>query len=368
MVSQGFSTGRLTVDLGAIVANWRTIAARVAPATTGAVVKADAYGLGAARVAPALARAGCRDFFVAHLVEARALAGALPSDTRIFILNGLIPGEEAEAIALGVIPVLNAPEQVRAWAEAAGALGRRLPAALQVDSGMARLGLTADEAGVLADDAALLDRIDLKLVMSHLASADEPYDSLNDAQLARFLALCGRLPPAPRSLANSGGAFLDPGFALDLVRPGVSLYGGAAHAGGNGMATAVTLDAPVVQLRNVPSGTGIGYSHLLKSDAPMRLATVGLGYADGWPRELTGRGSAWFGGVRLPFAGRVSMDSIILDIGALPVGALKVGDRVEFLGSNRPLDVVAEEARSISHEILARLGPRLTRVYIGDTP
>lgn len=367
MASQGFSTGRLTVDLDAIVANWRTIASRVAPATAGAVVKADAYGLGAAHVAPALARAGCRHFFVAHLVEAAPLVGLLPDDAVLHILNGLAPGEEADAVALGVTPVLNGPEQVRAWAEAGRALGRRLPAALQVDSGMARLGLTPDEAAALADDAALLDAIDVRLVMSHLASGDEPDNSLNTEQLRRFLALCERLPSARRSLANSGGSFLDPAFALDLVRPGVSLYGGAPHFGGTPLAPVATLDAPVVQLREVPAGTGIGYGHLLTSDHPMRLATVGLGYADGWPRDLTGRGSAWFEGTTLPFAGRVSMDSIILDVTALPVGALKVGDRVEFLGPNRPLDLVAAEAGTISHEILARLGPRLKRVYIGDS-
>lgn len=364
--SEGLSTGRLTVDLDAIRANYRAIAARSAPAVTAAVVKADAYGLGATRVAPALAREGCRSFFVAHLVEARPLLAALPADAVIFILNGLAPGEEADAATLGVVPVLNGPEQVRAWADASRALGRRLPAALQIDSGMARLGLTPDEALALAEDAALLEAIDLRLVMTHLARGDEPDESLNDLQLSRFLALCERLPPAPRSIANSGGAFLAPGFRQDLVRPGVSLYGGAPHIGGAGLATVATLDAPVIQIREVPAGTGIGYGHLRTSAAPMRLATIGLGYADGWPRELTGRGAAWFEGVLLPFVGRVSMDSIILDIGALPAGALKPGDRVEVLGPHRLLDTVAEEAGTISHEILARLGPRLRRVYVGE--
>lgn len=364
--SDGFSTGRLTVDLGAIRANYRTVARRSAPAATAAVVKADAYGLGAARVAPALAREGCRDFFVAHLGEARVLANALPADAALYVLNGLAPGEEADAVTLGVIPVLNAPDQVRAWADAGRSVGRALPAALQVDSGMARLGLSADEALALADDAGLLGAIDLKLVMTHLARGDEPDEGLNDLQLQRFLALCERLPPAPRSIANSGGAFLAAGFRQDLVRPGVSLYGGAPHIGGAALASVATLDAPVIQTREIPAGTGIGYGHLATSDAPMRLATIGLGYADGWPRELTGRGSAWFEGAVLPFVGRVSMDSIILDIGALPAGALKAGDRVEVLGPNRPLDTVAEEAGTIAHEILARLGPRLRRVYVGE--
>lgn len=364
--SDGFSTGRLTVDLGAIRANYRAVADRCAPAAAAAVVKADAYGLGAVQVVAALAREGCRAFFVAQLVEAPPLLAALPRDAAIFVLNGLAPGEEAQAVAMGVVPVLNGPEQVRAWADAGRALGRRLPAALQVDSGMARLGLTPDETYALADDEALIGAIDLKLVMSHLASGDEPDNSLNGTQLARFLALCERLPPAPRSIANSGGAFLAPRFAQDLVRPGVALYGGAPHIGGRALATVATLDAPVIQVRQIPAGEGIGYSHLVTSGAPMRLATIGLGYADGWPRELTGRGSAWFDGAVLPFVGRVSMDSIILDISALPAGALKPGDRVEVLGPNRLLDTVAREAGSIPHDILARLGPRLRRVYTGE--
>ena len=357
------SVGRLSIDLAAIRANYRSIAERAAPAAVGAVVKADAYGLGARRVGPALAREGCRDFFVAHLREAEALVGALPADARVFVLNGLAPGDEARCAALGAVPVLNALPQARAWA----ALG--LPAALQIDSGMARMGLSGPEVEALADDADLLARLDLRLVMSHLASGDEPDSPLNADQLARFLALASRLPAAPRSLANSGGAFLGPDYSLDLVRPGVALYGAAPLAGGEGLAPVVRLDARVVQIREAPAQTGVGYGHAFRSARPMRLATIGIGYADGWPRQLGGQDiAAWFRGVRLPMLGRVSMDSIVVDIGALAEGVLQPGDEVELIGPHQSLDKVAAEAGTIAHAILTGLGQRLDRLYLGDQP
>lgn len=361
------SVGRLTVDLGAIRANYSVIARRVAPAVTSAVVKADAYGLGAERVSAALAREGCRDFFVAHLREAEPLVGALPSDARVFVLNGLAPGDEARCAALGAIPVLNSLQQARSWAALAVGQGAALPAVIQIDSGMARMGLSDADVETLARDAEVLARLDLRLVMSHLASGDEPDSPLNAEQLARFLALCSQLPPAPRSLANSGGAFLGPDFDLELVRPGVALYGASPHVGGQGLNAAVRLDARVVQVREIPAGTGVGYSHAYTSADAMRLATIGIGYADGWPRRLSGRDvAAWFDGVRLPMLGRVSMDSIIVDIGALPDGALRAGDEVELIGPHQSLDAVAAQADTVAHDILTGLGQRLDRIYLED--
>lgn len=363
------SVGRLTIDLAAVRANYRVIASRVAPSATGAVIKADAYGLGACIVAPELAREGCRDFFVAHLSEAHGLSDILPTDARIFVLNGLAPGEEACCAASGAIPVLNSLPQLRAWKALAAGGETALPAALQIDSGMSRLGLSEAEVETLINDPRLLAGLELRLVMSHLASGDEPGSPLNTDQLARFLALSSRLPPAPRSLANSGGAFLEPAYSLDLVRPGVALYGAAPHVGGQGLAAAVRLEARVIQLRETPAGAGVGYGHAYRSTQPMRLATVGIGYADGWPRQLSGRDiAAWFAGVRLPMLGRVSMDSIVVDIGALADGALKPGDPVELIGPHQSLDTVAAEAGTVAHDILTGLGRRLDRIYLGDQP
>lgn len=367
--TSGASVGRLGIDVAAIRANYRAIVRQTAPAIVSAVVKADAYGLGARRVAPALAGEGCRHFFVAHLEEALALVGVLPDDSRLYVLNGLAPGAEAACAAAGVTPVLNSMDQFRRWTAQARAGGKRLAAAIQLDSGMARMGLSAPEIEKLAGDAEAFDLMDLRLVMSHLASGDEPDNGLNADQRARFEALASRLPPAPRSLANSGGSFLDPTFHMDLVRPGVSLYGGAPHVNGTGLAPVVTLDAGVVQVREIPPGTGVGYAHAYRSTDAMRLATIGIGYADGWPRQLGGREiAAFFDGVRLPMLGRVSMDSIVVDIGALPPGALGAGERVELIGPHQTLDTVATVAGTVAHDILTGLGQRLDRTYSGEQP
>lgn len=358
--------GRLTIDLAALAANHALLARRVAPAACAAVVKADAYGLGALRVAPALAAAGCHDFFVAHLAEALSLQPHLPSDARLYVLNGLQPGSERLCAEAGIVPVLNSLEQARRWCEAGRALGRPITAILQLDSGMSRLGFPPSEAEALATDESFRADVKLAYVMSHLACADHPGDNANAAQRARFEALAALFPSVPRSLANSGGAFLPADFHCDLVRPGVALYGAAPNdAGPNPMRPVVQLEARVIQVRTVPAGTGVGYGLTFKADREARIATIAVGYADGWLRSLGNRGAAYFNGVRLPIAGRVSMDSITLDVTALPEGALGLGDWVELIGPNQTLDQVAADAGTISYEILTSLGPRYHRIYRG---
>lgn len=358
--------GRLTIDLAALAANHALLARRVAPAACAAVVKADAYGLGALRVAPALAAAGCRDFFVAHLAEALSLQPHLPSDARLYVLNGLQPGSERPCAEAGIVPVLNSLEQARRWCEAGRALGRPITAILQLDSGMSRLGFPPSEAEALATDESFRADVKLAYVMSHLACADHPGDNANAAQRARFEALAALFPSVPRSLANSGGAFLPADFHCDLVRPGVALYGAAPNdAGPNPMRPVVQLEARVIQVRTIPAGTGVGYGLTFKADREARIATIAVGYADGWLRSLGNRGAAYFNGVRLPIAGRVSMDSITLDVTALPEGALGLGDWVELIGPNQTLDQVAADAGTISYEILTSLGPRYHRIYRG---
>lgn len=360
------SAGRLTVDLDALVRNYRAIAARVAPAQTAAVVKADAYGLGASRIAAALAHEGCRRFFVAHLFEAVRLKDRLPADADLLVLNGLTPGSEADAADRGIIPVLNTLSQVRAWAALAAERGHALPAAIQLDSGMSRLGLSPDEVDAVVAEPTLLASIDLRLLMSHLACGDAADGAASDAQLAAFFARADRLPPAPRSLSNSAGSFLDPRFHFDVVRPGLALYGAEPHEiPGLALEPVIGLSARVVQLREIPTGAKVGYGYSYEAAAPMRLATIGIGYADGWPRALSNRGEAWLGDVRLPIVGRVSMDSTILDVSALPAGALAEGDEVELIGPHQSLDAVAMAADTITHDILTGLGPRLHRSYHG---
>ncbi|MEW6644904.1 MAG: alanine racemase [Pseudomonadota bacterium] len=356
----------LTIDLSALRSNYRLIRDRVCPAEVAAVVKADAYGLGAAQVAAALLKDGCRHFFVAQLSETRNLRAHLPPTAALYVLNGLLPGAEAEAIALGVIPVLNSLPQVCAWSAAGVQRGRRLPAALQVDTGMSRLGLAAGEVEQLLAHPAMLDGIDLVLLMSHLACADEPEHMANTEQLAVFRHFAAQFPALRRSFANSGGAFLDASFHGELVRPGIALYGADPVPGAARLRPVVRLDARVIQVREINTGTGVGYGLTFRASGPTRLATIGVGYADGWPRCLSERGAAYVDGVRLPIAGRVSMDSLTLDISALPEGALRPGDLVELIGPHQTLDDVARDAGTIPYEILTSLGQRYARIRVDD--
>lgn len=353
----------LTVDLGAIRENYRRLKARLGGGACAAVVKADAYGLGAAEVAPALAREGCSVFFVAQALEGIVLRRILGEAPQIHILNGIPPGAEADCVSAGLTAVVNSTEQLAAWRDAARRLGRALPATLQVDSGMSRLGLAPSEVDAIADPRSL-DGIDLKLVMSHLACADEADSPANALQLRNFEALRAKLPAAPASLANSSGIFLGGDFHFDLARPGAALYGVNPTPGKpNPMRQVVSLAAKVIQTRVLEEGAGVGYGHSYRAAGGLSVATISLGYADGWPRHAASR--AFHQDVPLPFAGRVSMDSIVLDISALPAGALKAGDTVELIGPRQTVDDVAGQAGTIGYEILTGLGSRFHRIYEG---
>ena len=350
----------LRIDLDALVDNYCLIQRRAAPAAVAGVVKANGYGLGAAPVAQALMQAGCRHFFVAHLSEAVTLKPVLRADMALFVLNGLQPGAEAECAALGAIPVLNALDQIDRWSATARSLGRTLPAAIQVDSGMSRLGLPPEELETLVAYRQRLKGIAVQLVMSHLACADDPHGDFNRHQLARFEAFARQFPGVPRSLDNSGGAFLERGH-FDLVRAGIALYGGAPQNTPNPMQPVVSLEARIAQLRTVPAETAVGYGLTHRCDRPARIATIPVGYADGWPRHLSNKGSAFIGGIRVPIVGRVSMDSITLDVTAVPDGLLYPGAPVELLGPHQSIDDVATDAGTISYEILTQLGSRYQR-------
>lgn len=355
----------LTIDLGAIRENYRLLRGRLGSGVCAGVVKADAYGLGAARVAPVLYDEGCREFFVAHLEEGIALRSSLPADAELFVLHGAPAGAELDCAEHGVTPVLNSLEQIDAWTALAATVGRSLPAVIQVDSGMARMGLPEEELSVLAEDPGRLEGVGLRAVMSHLACADDQEHPANREQLQRFRAALRRLPAAPASFANSSGIFLGPDYHFDMVRPGAALYGVAPVNGQpNPMRPVVRLQGKIVQVREVPAGTPVGYGHSFRTTAPGRIATVSVGYADGFLRSLGNRGIAHAGSVALPFAGRVSMDSITLDATALPRGTLPMGTLVDLIGPEQPVDAVAERAGTIGYEILTSLGGRYCRRYI----
>ncbi|SKB36775.1 alanine racemase [Sphingopyxis flava] len=360
-------SSRLGIDLDALRANYRTLADRVAPARCGAVVKANAYGLGATRVGSALYREGCRAFFVAQLAEAAPLMRAVGADATIFILHGLDPASEASCAAAGAVPVLNSLSQVSRWRAYARKLGYPLPAALHIDSGMSRLGLAAEDAIALAADPARVGELDLHLLMTHLACADEPDCATNEEQLAVFRRVAAHFPGLPLSIANSGGAFLPAAFHGQLARPGVALFGVDPGPHARGLRPVVRLDARVLQIRTIAAGTGVGYGLDHIAPATQRLATIALGYADGWPRSLgVGAGAAWHRGIRLPIVGRVSMDSLTVDISALPEDELAEGEFVQFLGPSQSLADVAHDAGTIAYEILTRLGARHARILVED--
>jgi alanine racemase len=355
----------LRIDLDALVDNYRLIARQVAPAQVAGVVKANAYGLGAVEVSEALMTAGCTHFFVAHLMEAAELKPHLTSTCRLYILNGLQPGAEGLCARIGAIPVLNSLDQLTRWSGFARQAGRFLPAVLQVDSGMARLGLSPEEVEILLAEPERLDHVDLVLLMSHLACADDPDATANAEQAARFARIAAHFPDVPCSLDNSGGAFLNRADHHDIVRAGIALYGGAPQFGQpNPTRPVVSLEASIVQLRDIPAGAGVGYGLSFTAFAASRIATISLGYADGWLRQLGQRSSAFIAGIRVPIAGRVSMDSITLDVTHVPDQHLHAGAPVELLGPHQGIDDVAADAGTISYEILTRLGQRFQREYL----
>jgi len=360
----GGAPGYLTLDLSALARNYERLAAEVAPARAAAVVKADAYGLGADRVAAKLYAHGCRHFFVAQFAEALRLRPLLSADATFFVLNGLQPGNEDVCAREGIVPVINSLEQWQQWAGSAQALGRKLPAVLQFDTGMSRLGVPPEERSALASLLEAESGIDVLFIMSHLASADEETSEQNGDQLAEMNSVAAEFPQLPVSFANSGGIILGKAYHGVLARPGIALYGGAPTAGRpNPMEPVVRLDVAVVQTRTVPAGTRVGYSGSHVTAETTRLATIAAGYADGLPRSLSNRGAVYHDGIRLPIVGRVSMDSITIDISALPEGRLKLGSLVEVLGPHQTLEDVARHAGTISYEILTGLGHRFERRY-----
>jgi alanine racemase len=355
----------LTIDLAAIVANWRLLQRTAGGAPTAAVVKADGYGLGAAPVARALAAAGCRSFFVAHVEEALALRAALPAP-EIAVLNGCPPGAEAVFAAERLIPVLNELGAIARWLGFAAGRADAPPAILHVDTGMNRLGLPPEELGA-ARALPGFAGVSWRGVMSHLACADEPDHPLNRMQLQRFAAMRAQLPGFKASLAASSGIFLGRDYWFDEVRPGAALYGIAPQPGRpNPLAQPVRLQARVLQVRRVDSGGTVGYGAAHSIDKSTKIATIAVGYADGYLRTASGRGQARIAGVAVPVVGRISMDLITLDVGALPESAVAPGTLVDLIDAARTPDDLARDAGTIGYEILTSLGARYHRRYIGD--
>lgn len=352
---------RLWIDLDAIVANWRLLAARAVGAKTAAVVKADAYGLGVGPIARALLQAGCPSFFVARLEEGLELRSLLP-EAQIFVLDGIGPGEAQTFATHALIPVLNHRGQIERWREEARRRGRPLPAALHVDTGMTRLGFSPS--ALSGGEGLELDGLKPVLLMSHLACADEPEHPLNRDQLERFRALLRRFPGVAASLAASSGIFLGQEWHFDLVRPGAALYGINPTPGRpNPMRPVVSLRAPIVQLHEIREPSTIGYGASRALMPGMRVATVAAGYADGILRAASDRAVARLAHYELPYLGRISMDLLSIDVTALPPHLAHEGAEVELIGGPDGIDRLAAAAGTIGYEVLTRLGRRLERCY-----
>ncbi len=358
----------LTVDLDAIVANWRFLEARVGPASRcAAVVKADAYGLGASRVAPALHAAGCRRFVVATLDEALILRPLL-ADAEILVLSGPFAGCEEDFPAARLTPVLNSLEQIARWRALAGRHGRPLPSVLHVDTGMSRLGLRLEEARRLAQDKATLAALQPVLLMSHLACADEPSHPMNRRQLEVFRAARALFPGLAGSLAASSGIFLGSDWHADWCRPGAALYGvRPTESEANPMRPVVRLDGRIIQVRDIDAGESVGYGATHLAQGPGRLATVAAGYADGLFRALGNRGCGHLGEYRVPLVGRVSMDLVTFDVTGLPDGLAKAGATINLIGPGNGVDDLGRAAGTIGYEILTALGQRYHRHYLGGS-
>jgi alanine racemase len=345
----------LSIDLMAIAENFRLIQAQVAPAEVAAVVKADAYGMGAKAVTHALTAAGCKAFFVAHIEEAIELRQSLPQAT-IFVLNGYFAGHAHLFAANKLSPVISSLLQLEAWL----ASKLQTPYALHIDSGMSRLGLSVEEAQTASNFARPT------LILSHLACADDPGELKNREQLLTFKALAKRFPNSWTSLSASGGCFLGPDYTLDLVRPGIALYGGNPRKSAeNPMRGVATLTAPIIQVRSIDRGDTVGYGATYVASGPRRLAVAAMGYADGLMRSLSNRGHGVVNGIRCPIVGRVSMDLVTLDVSECPPAMAQPGTLVEFIGPQQPVDELARAAGTLAYEIFTRLGPRVIRQYTG---
>jgi len=359
--------GILTVDLDAIVTNWQELGRRAMPSECAAVIKAAGYGCGIEPVAHALSRAGCKTFFVADLAEARRARTVAP-DATIYVLNGLLPGTASAFPDIDARPVIGSLVELAEWDAFCSVNQWRGGAALHVDTGMNRLGISTDEAAALAPRIRT-ENHGITLLMSHLVCAEQPDHPLNEHQMNLFREVRLLYRGIPGSLANSSGIFLGNGAHCDLVRPGAALFGVNPTPGRrNPMRPVIELQARVVLVRNVPKGETIGYNAIWTAKHATRVAVVAVGYEDGYPRAASATDAApgsdaIVAGTRCPLAGRVSMDLMAIDITALPDHSVKRGDLVTLIGGEIGVDDLAAAAGTIGYEVLTSLGPRYNRIY-----
>lgn len=372
-ISKSAAGGILHIDLDALASNWRTLRDNAGGAETAAVVKANAYGIGIEKAVPALGKAGCRTFFVAQLSEAIRVRAVAP-DAAVYVLNGLFSGTCPTYAEFDLRPVLGSFEEIEEWAAFCRAQSEKRKASIHVDTGMNRLGLTVPQ-GLALQDRSELNDFETALLMSHFVSAEESDNPLNREQIEAFRAVRTSLPGIPASLANSSGIFLKDKPHFDLARPGYALYGGNPTPDrDNPMKPVVGLKARIVQLRWVEADHTVGYNGRWLALEKRRIATLSIGYADGYPRAASARGKsgeellagmALVAGHPCPFAGNVSMDLITVDVTNIPEKDIQRGDVVTLIGGNLTIDEVGRRAGTIGYEVLTSLGSRYARTYRG---
>ena len=362
------ATGELYVDLRAIADNWNRINEMTdSSVACGAVVKANAYGLGVERIAPQLYSAGCRHFFVANLKEAIQLQSLVGLETKIYVLTGSNAGSEAAFVERKLIPVIVSLEMLERWAKISeGKAG----SVLKVNTGMGRLGLEEQDLDHVIQQPGIIRRAGVNFLMSHLACADDAKHPLNHIQIERFASLHSKMRRAGITLkttfANSSGIFLDVKTHGDLVRPGIALYGGNPTKNENPMSPVVSLELPIIQLRHLPAGESVGYGATRIFSSPRVIAVVAGGYADGLLRSLSNRAHGFLRGRKVPLVGRISMDSCMFDVTEVSKSSdILMSDAIELLGPNNSIDALAHAADTISYEILTSLGSRYHRCYVG---
>lgn len=360
-------SGLLTINLDAVAENYRMLRDTVSPATCGACVKADCYGLGLEQVAPVLAAEGCADFFVSFLEGGVRLRQLLP-EVRIHVFTGLSSGAPSVFEDYRLIPTLNSLGDIEAWRSYCHARERQLPCDIHIDTGMLRLGLPPDELEKIAADGKLVEGLAVNSVMSHLVCAENTANPKTAEQLMLFRQARNVLPMGRASLANSSGIFRGADYHCDMVRPGAALYGINPVPGNpSPVSQVIRLQGKILQVRSVDTPQTVGYGATHQITEPGRVATVGVGYADGYLRAASGSGTAYIDDIPVPVVGRVSMDMITLDVSAVPELNCQPGMAVDLIGHHHDVDDLAAQSGTIGYELLTSLGNRYHRIYTGGT-
>jgi alanine racemase len=365
-MSPSLHDSHLTINLAAIGRNYTKLQRQLGKVECRAVVKADAYGLGLAQVCPALFEAGCEKFYVATLEEALTLRKLLPTIT-IFLLHGMLPGQ-AEILARNrIVPVLNDFYQIELWQAHAKLIGKKLPAALHIDTGLCRIGLEFDDYPAILAKPETLEGIEIDHVMTHLSCSRDPSHPKNYEQLLMAQRLQALWPSKPFSLSSSGGMFISPDYYFDIIRAGCSLYGIApTSAHKHEMESVITLTSRLVQIRSITKAQPVGYGGSYMANPGDKIAVAAIGYADGYMRNLANKGYAYIGEYKAPVVGVVSMDMVALDVTHVPSPLLYPGAAIELLGPNVLFNDVLDSTSSTGYEILTRLGIRVKRHYMHD--